>query len=109
MRSGNFRFALFSVAGIALAQVALEPSFEQYVQPFFKQNCVSCHNSEMSTAGVRVDQLDSKLEDRQIPVWEAIRRRINAGTMPPKGLPQPNGADRQRMVEWIDHALEAAR
>jgi mono/diheme cytochrome c family protein len=88
---------------------ALDPSFDQFVQPFFKQNCVRCHNVDTGTAGVRVDLLDAKLDDRQIPVWEAIEKRLRSGSMPPKGLPQPSSADRQRMVEWIAHALEAAR
>ncbi len=111
---------LSAVAGIALTAhfllaqtaggpAALEPSFEQFVKPFFKQNCMACHNSDMSTAGIRVDQLDATIEDRHIQTWEAIRNRMRAGTMPPKGLPQPSGADRQRMVEWIGNALETAR
>jgi hypothetical protein len=112
---------LFTVAGIALTahfllaqaadngQKALEPSFEQIVKPFFQHNCMPCHNSETSTAGIRVDQLDAKIEDGHIQVWEAIRRRVRDGSMPPKGLPQPTGADRQRMVEWIGNALEVAR
>ncbi len=79
------------------------------MKPFFKQNCVLCHNADTSTAGIRVDQLDPKLEDRHIPTWEAIRNRIRAGTMPPKGMPQPTSAERQRMVEWIGNALEFAR
>ena len=79
------------------------------MKPFFKQNCIACHNSDLSTAGIRVDQLDAKLEDRHIPVWEAIRRRVRDGTMPPKGMPQPTSAERQRMVEWIGNALEVAR
>jgi hypothetical protein len=29
--------------------------------------------------------------------------------MPPKGMPQPSGENRQKMVEWITQALEAAR
>jgi len=29
--------------------------------------------------------------------------------MPPKGMPQPAGTDRQRMVEWVTQALEVAR
>ena len=112
--------SLFSLVGIGatgrflLAQapgdgVALEPSFEQFVKPFFKQNCVTCHNVDTGTAGIRVDQLDAKLEDQHIPAWEAIRNRLRAGTMPPKGMPQPTSADRQRMVEWIGKALEVAR
>ncbi len=91
------------------APVALGPSFEQQVKPFLKQNCLRCHNEETSMAGVRVDQLDAGLEDRHIRTWEGIRNRIRAGSMPPKGLPQPTSAERKRMVEWINHALEVAR
>lgn len=91
------------------SQKALEQSFEQTVKPFFNQNCVKCHNTELSTAGIRVDQLDAGLEDRQIPMWEAILRRVRAGTMPPKGLPQPTAEDRTRVADWISQALEVAR
>jgi hypothetical protein len=60
--------------------------------------------------GIRVDQLDAKFEDRSIGAWEAVRARIDAGTMPPKGAkPQPSDADRERMTKWIDDGLEAAR
>ena len=123
MKSCNRWLALgsFSLLGIACTarflmgqatgepQKTLEPSFGQIVAPFFKQNCVKCHNSDLSTAGIRVDQLDTQLEDRQIPVWEAVRRRVRDGSMPPKGLPQPTSAERQKMVEWITQALEVAR
>ena len=45
-------------------------AFEQIVKPFFTQNCVHATTPRLSTAGIRVDQLDAKLEDRQIHVWE---------------------------------------
>ena len=53
----------------------LAPEFDEIVKPFFQKNCNSCHKSEQSVAGVRVDQLDAKLDDRQIHLWEAIRHR----------------------------------
>uniref|UniRef100_Q02AS6 Cytochrome c domain-containing protein n=1 Tax=Solibacter usitatus (strain Ellin6076) TaxID=234267 RepID=Q02AS6_SOLUE len=90
-------------------QKALESSFGQLVKPFFAKNCVTCHNSDLSTAGLRVDQLDATLEDRQLKQWEAIRNRVKGGTMPPKGLPQPSAAERDQMVAWITQALEVAR
>ena len=109
--------ALFSAGGLvwtarflqaqgsdSAASAALEPSFEQHVKPFLKQNCVRCHNSDTAMSGVRVDQLDATLEDRHIRLWEAIRRKIGDETMPPKGQPQPSSAERQRMVEWITRA-----
>lgn len=91
------------------AHEPLQPSFDQVVKPFFQKNCISCHNSDLSTAGVRVDQLDSTMEDRHLKMWEAIRNRVKAGTMPPKGLPQPTPVERDQMVQWITQALEVAR
>ncbi len=114
-----FALALMSIGGIAWtarflpAQTAapspLQPSFEQLVKPFLKRNCLRCHNEETSMSGVRVDHLDAALDDRHLKLWEALRRRIGNETMPPKGQPQPTGAERQEMVEWIGRALDVAR
>src|SRR5262245_24279551 len=103
MKSGDLRLrfqtvsalALMFVAGIVwttrfvLAQpaevkpVALESSFEQTARPFLKQRCMLCHNTDTAMSGVRVDQLDASLEDRHLKLWEAIRRKVSDGTMPP--------------------------
>jgi mono/diheme cytochrome c family protein len=91
------------------AQKAQEASFAQIVKPFFDQYCMSCHSSDVGTAGVRVDQLDAKMEDRHVQMWESIRHRVRDGSMPPKGLPQPSSAEQQRMVEWIGKGLAIAR
>src|SRR5262249_48813072 len=89
--------------------MSLEISFEKYVKPLFLETCVKCHNTDLATAGIRIDHLNSRLEDGQIPVWEAVRKRISEGTMPPKGLPQPPSAERRRIVDWTNGALEVAR
>lgn len=99
-------------AHLLLAQSApapLEVGFEQFVKPFLQQNCAKCHNADTSMAGIRVDNLDASLDDRHIRIWEGIRHRVSTGTMPPKGMPQPSSADRNRSVEWINSALEIAR
>jgi mono/diheme cytochrome c family protein len=88
---------------------ALQASFEQQVKPFFQKNCVSCHNAELMTSGVRVDNLDGTLEDSHLKMWEHIRGRIKGQSMPPKGMPQPTLAERQQVVDWITQALEVAR
>ncbi len=113
-------FALLLFIGIAsigrsrLAQAAgartpLEPLFDLHVKPFLKQNCVRCHNVDTAMSGIRLDQLDAALEDRHLKLWEAVRHRISEGTMPPKGQPQPTGAESERMVDWITQALDVAR
>lgn len=88
----------------------LEVSFEKFVKPFLKQNCLRCHEGETGMAGVRIDQLDAKFDDERIAVWEAVRDQIDTGAMPPKSAkPQPSDADRERITKWIDDALETAR
>jgi cytochrome c5 len=112
---------LFSAAGIVwtthywTAQAATGPvdenqqEFEKFVKPFFDQNCMVCHSTDVATAGIRVDQLDASFEDRQIRPWEAIRQKVGDGTMPPEGMPAPTAEERKRMVEWITRNIEAAR
>jgi len=87
----------------------LAANFDQSIKPFLQQNCVKCHNADNPTAGIRVDHLDASLDDRHIRIWEGIRGRVKNGTMPPKGLPQPSNAERERTMAWIAQALEAAR
>ncbi len=103
-------FALFALLGTfwLSAQNAHEP-FEQLAEPFLEKNCVVCHNVDNPISGIRVDQLDGTLADRRIRLWEAVRRNVASGAMPPEGVPQPSDEERQRMVEWIDQALDVAR
>ena len=88
---------------------APDPTFEQVVRPFLAQNCVRCHNADNSTAGIKVDVLDSQFHDDHVKAWEAVRRRVRAGTMPPKNEPQPSPEERQKVTDWISKNLEVAR
>lgn len=98
-----------STAGQEGKSNSLADSFEKVAQPFLKQYCRRCHEGDNSMGGVRVDQLDASLDDRHIATWEAVRERIDAGTMPPQSAkPQPGEADRERMTKWIDDALALA-
>jgi len=91
------------------AAKALAPQFNTLIKPFLQKNCVQCHNADVMTAGIRVDQLDASLDDTHIRFWQGVRNRVAAGTMPPKGLPQPSAAEREQVVAWVTQALEIAR
>jgi mono/diheme cytochrome c family protein len=94
---------------VAVPAVNLEPGFQEAVKPFLQKNCAGCHNADNMIAGVRVDHLDTSLDDKHIRIWEGIRHRVESGTMPPKGMPQPSAADREKVVGWVKSALEVAR
>lgn len=84
-------------------------SFSQHVKPFLKQYCERCHNEEKRTSGVRLDHLGPAPEDRQLRLWEAIRKQLANESMPPEDEPQPEAADRRRINDWIAQALAVAR
>ena len=101
--------AAASLASAQAAPLALDTSFKDEVQPFLQQNCLQCHNSDTAMSGIRLDQLDAELENRHLRLWEAVGKRVENGTMPPTGTPQPDPAERERMVAWIERALDFAR
>jgi mono/diheme cytochrome c family protein len=88
---------------------ALEKSFDRSVKPFLKQHCMKCHNADKMTSGVRVDHLDSKLEDRHLKLWEHVLKQTKSEAMPPEDAKQPTSEERKRAVAWVEQALKVAR
>ena len=84
-------------------------SYDQKIKPFLTKNCTPCHDTDHAVAGVRVDQMDANFEDRHIRAWEGIKKRLEEGTMPPKGMAQPTASDSKAVVDWISQGIEMAR
>jgi len=104
--------ALLSLATVAVTArylTAQSPAPDPDFRGFLKANCLACHNADNSTAGVRVDNLDERFGDDTVNRWEAIHHRIAAGTMPPKGTPQPSPQERDAMLDWIAKNLDVAK
>ncbi|MDE0104967.1 MAG: DUF1592 domain-containing protein [Bryobacterales bacterium] len=88
---------------------ALEMSFEEQARPFLAKHCLPCHSADTAMSGVRVDELNGRLEEHHLRLWGVVRSRISDGSMPPEGAPQPSPEERGRMAEWIGRALDVAR
>ena len=88
---------------------AEQPGFQEVIAPFVTQNCAGCHNDKLKTAGLSLTAYhdeDALLRDRA--VWEKVVRRINAGEMPPKGLPRPKPETIQAVTQWLDNRFALA-
>lgn len=86
----------------------IEVDFRQYVRPFIQEHCLRCHNAETMESGIRLDQLSATPDDRQLFLWDAIRRQLDDGAMPPEDEPQPTDDERQRIADWIPRAMTEA-
>ena len=84
-------------------------TYEQVVTPFVRQNCAACHNEKLKTAGLDLTSyhdVPSVLRDRDR--WEKVIRRVRAGEMPPKGMPQPKPEAIAGVTDWIEQQFAEA-
>lgn len=59
-------------------------------QAFLDQYCASCHNQKARAAGLVLENSGPEHPDAHPELWEKVVRRLNAGEMPPAGLPRPD-------------------
>jgi hypothetical protein len=81
-------------------------TFDKTIQPFFADNCYACHNSELKTAKLDLESYktaDSIIKDRE--TMGRILRKLNAGEMPPAGMPRPDQTALDAVIGWIRSQL----
>lgn len=69
--------------------------------------CVTCHNSQLKTAGLVIDPSRLDRMETSAETWEAVLGKLRAETMPPVGVPRPDPAVYKRVSEYLMQALAA--
>ena len=76
--------------------------------PFLKEHCLRCHGESKAKGELRLDLLDSDLNQ---PVtferWRKIVQRLQAGDMPPEKEPQPMPKQIADVVQQLTARLDA--
>ncbi|PWT83077.1 MAG: hypothetical protein C5B57_07565 [Blastocatellia bacterium] len=70
--------------------------------------CVTCHNERLKTAGLALDMADVAQVPMNAELWEKVLRKIQAGMMPPAGVPHPDPKTRQSLTAWLEETLDRA-
>ena len=84
-------------------------SFAKSIQPFFSANCYSCHNSKLKSGELDLSSYTSaEAVVANRTQWEEVVRKLQAGEMPPKGIPRPPEAEVKRVTDWIQGEFERA-
>lgn len=78
-------------------------------EAFFRQNCIVCHNSTTSKAGLDLSKLSYAPNDPDnFATWVKVFDRVTAGEMPPKGMPRPAEAALQSFLKPLSTSLTQA-
>ncbi len=85
---------------------------EPELRRILDQYCVACHNervaSSATASGVILDRTDLARVPEDGEMWEKVVRKLRAGVMPPAGLPRPDAATHEALVEYLEATLDRA-
>src|SRR5690242_8553182 len=79
----------------------LERGFTETVRPFLNTYCVTCHGAQAAAQFDlrKYSSIETVVGD--LDHWSTVLVRLNSGTMPPKGMKQPEPDSRKAVVAWI--------
>ncbi len=77
------------------------------VNQFLIQNCSQCHMRGQEKGGVSLASMSREVVDG-IELWEKVSQTLETGEMPPRGRPQPNPAQKQKVLDWIRTSIAEA-
>lgn len=91
-------------AGIAAAPS--RSTMDADVSATVRTYCTGCHNGVMrSPAGALLDRFDGSAIGADADAWSRAYRQVQAGTMPPAGVPRPDRTAAGRLLASIETAL----
>ena len=105
LRFGGWLLASALVLQASPSNEHLDTAFRDEIQPLLKTYCSRCHGPELQTAGIVFAEFtDHASVVRSRSLWLRALRVLRENEMPPVD-PQPSVEERQRLVSWIDDAV----
>jgi hypothetical protein len=95
-------------ARAARASVAPPQALSQAIDKY----CANCHNSRAKTPATANGAVleGAMLADAAAhpDLWEKVVRKLRLGAMPPDGMPRPDAATHDALVNWLETTLDRA-
>lgn len=88
---------------------ATQKAFDKSKRDFFANNCYLCHNAELKSGGLDLEQFQTVGEILKArDTWDHVVLKMRTGEMPPKEMPRPDPAELQSVLKWIEEEMERA-
>src|SRR5947207_2911950 len=66
------------------------------------QYCVGCHSGPTPFAGLDLEPLDFRNLEANGAIWEKLIRKLRGRQMPPAGMPRPDEASYEALINYIE-------
>ncbi|MGH9666042.1 MAG: DUF1587 domain-containing protein, partial [Bryobacteraceae bacterium] len=77
-------------------------------QALLDQYCAPCHNQKSRTAGVVLENSGPENPASHAKLWEKVVHKLDAGEMPPPGVPRPDKTSLKAFAAGLIGDLDAA-
>ncbi|MCA9205705.1 MAG: DUF1587 domain-containing protein, partial [Planctomycetales bacterium] len=82
--------------------------YRDFVRPLLTKFCTDCHSPDDPKGELDLQRFDSLARVRaDLRPWQLMIEQLESREMPPRDMPQPSAAERQRLVAWIRKLLDA--
>ena len=72
------------------------------------QYCSGCHNDKLKSGGMSLTKLDLERPGQSAQLAENVIRKLQAGLMPPAGMPRPDSAATTSFVAALEAGIDRA-
>ena len=98
--------ALPGLIAAALALAAPSTGLASPARELVTKYCVGCHNQKLKTANIELDVADAEHVFNSAATWEKVIVKLRSRSMPPVGLPRPEGATYESVAGWLESELD---
>ncbi|MEE9603568.1 MAG: DUF1592 domain-containing protein, partial [Thermoguttaceae bacterium] len=84
------------------------PSHASQYRSVLDSYCVTCHNGNLRTADLLLDQASVEKIGEGAELWEKVLRKLRTRAMPPAGLPRPDEATYDSFAAYLEEELDRA-
>jgi hypothetical protein len=106
-RISLLRWALAMIMATALPCAAA--NYDKEIRPLLGKYCLDCHSTEKQKGELDLERFTTLSHVIKEPkIWQGVLDQISLGEMPPKEKPQLTGAEKERLQQWLNSALDAA-
>jgi mono/diheme cytochrome c family protein len=71
-----------------------------------EQYCIGCHSGPTPFAGLNLQPLDFNNLEANGTIWEKMVRKLRDRQMPPAGMPRPDAATLEALVNYIENGRD---
>ena len=96
-----------SAAQTPAAKTAAAPSVSPQ-RALVNQYCAPCHNDKLKTGGFSWSKLDPNHPEQNPELAEKVIRMVQAGMMPPSGMPRPDDKTLNSFASSIENGIDRA-